>query len=200
MNRSDTAESVDSPDPKHFLYPPGGILLWMLISLELFTFGAAIVVMMFSAHHEPSLFHASAAKLDAIKGSVNTVVLLTSGYFMALCVHNFRHGKTAASHRFLGLTLAAGLVFITIKSFEYSHKIAEGYTIGTNTFFDFYWFLTGFHLAHVIAGMVILLGWYITHRRSEHASALDGLEASAAFWHMCDLIWLFLFPVLYLIF
>ena len=171
----------------------------MVISLELFTFGAAILVMMFSAREEPALFHASAAKLDAVTGSINTVVLLTSGYFMALCVHNFRNRKTVAANRLLMLTLSAGLVFIAIKSFEYSHKISQGYTLGTNTFFDFYWFLTGFHLAHVVAGMIILLWWHVTHEHSEHERALDSLEACAAFWHMCDLIWLFLFPSLYLI-
>jgi nitric oxide reductase NorE protein len=133
-------------------------------------------------------------------GSINTAVLLTSGYFMALCLRQFKLKNFGKSKRFLYLTLALGLVFIAIKSVEYHHKLAEGLTLGSNTFMNFYWLLTGFHLVHVVIGMVILESISIINKKKNHHDATLNLESGAAFWHLCDLIWLMLFPVLYLIF
>ncbi len=201
MTGSDTAaDTTVATDHSDFFNPPGGILLWIVILLELLTFGIAIIVMMHSATAEPTVFHDSALQLNRVLGTVNTVVLLTSGYCMALCVQYFKQGATRKSKVLLAATLLLGLLFLVFKSIEYGHKIAEGLTLGASTFFDFYWLLTGFHLVHVVTGMVILLWWQATHRRSAHAAAADNLEAGAAFWHLCDLIWLLLFPVLYLIF
>jgi nitric oxide reductase NorE protein len=87
-----------------------------------------------------------------------------------------------------------------IKSIEYHQKIVEGLTLGSNTFFDFYWLLTGFHLVHVIVGMVILVSIFRFNKNKSRHEAVLNVEAGAAFWHLCDLIWLLLFPVLYLIF
>lgn len=173
--------------------------MWIVILLELFTFGIAIVVMMYSGREEREVFALSAGQLDVTIGSINTVVLLTSGYYMARCVQLFRSGKKYYKTQLL-LALLAGMVFLVLKSVEYAHKISQGLTLGTNTFFDFYWMLTGFHLIHVIIGMVILLWWVTTASKRPHEVALNQLETGAAFWHLCDLIWLLLFPVLYLIF
>lgn len=201
MNESGiAAEVTETPNTKDFFYPPGGILLWIIILLELFTFGIAIIIFMYSAGQESAVFETSARQLNITIGSINTVVLLTSGYCMAKCVHLFRRGEVTRSRKQLLATLILGLVFMVLKAVEYEHKAAEGLTLGTNTFFDFYWMLTGFHLIHVATGMVILLWWNLTMQRKPQGEALGNLEAGAAFWHLCDLIWLLLFPVLYLIF
>ncbi|RBL94097.1 nitric oxide reductase [Chitinophaga flava] len=193
-------KAEETQSHRNFYYPPGGLLMWIVILLELLTFGIAIVIMLYYAGEERALFHTSAAKLNRTIGSVNTVVLLTSGYCMARCVGLFRTGTIKQSDRQLLYALMAGMVFLTLKSVEYGQKAAEGLTLGENTFFDFYWMLTGFHVIHVIIGMVILIYWKTTRSRRTDEEAMQHLEAGAAFWHLCDLIWLLLFPVLYLIF
>src|SRR5262245_25539038 len=111
---------------KNLSYPPGGILLWIIILLELLTFGIALIIMAYSSQEERVLFHQSAGKLNIVFGSVNTVVLLTSGYCMALSLKFFSEKKWEKSKLTLILTLLLGTIFIIIKSVEYSHKITEG--------------------------------------------------------------------------
>ena len=93
-----------------------------------------------------------------------------------------------------------GLLFLGLKTFEYYDKIEMGYTIGYNTFFSFYWMLTLFHVIHVVVGLIILLSLQFSIIKKKTDTSLENMESSAAFWHMCDLIWLLLFPVIYLIF
>ena len=181
---------------KNFYYPPGGILLWIIIFLELITFGMALVALVFSAKENPQLFHESSLHLNKTFGTINTIFLLASGFFVANAVHNFKENNfNKASFQFK-IAMIGGLLFILLKSIEYYTKIASGFVLDTNTFFTFYWLLTGFHLIHVIVGLVIL---FVLNRNLK-TKAIEDVEASAAFWHMCDLIWLLLFPVLYLIF
>ena len=94
--------------------------------------------------------------------------------------------------------MLGGFLFLALKSIEYYFKIEAGITIGYNTFFTYYWLLTLFHLVHVIVGLVIL--FVVSRSLIKNKTNLEDFEASAAFWHMCDLIWLLLFPVIYLIF
>lgn len=196
MNELSTTHN--SIDHKNFFYPPGGILLWIIIALELLTFGIALVVMAFSYKDERQIFHQSASLLNTTIGSANTLILLTSGYCIAASVQRFRQQLLKQSNYFLHAGLAMGLAFIILKTIEYAEKIKHGYALGYNTFFDFYWLLTGFHLVHVIAGMVIL--WWIrkVQKPKPYDRALLDFESGAAFWHLCDIIWLLLFPVLYL--
>ena len=93
------------------------------------------------------------------------------------------------------LTILGGLLFLALKTIEYYFKIEAGLTLDHNTFFTFYWLLTGFHVIHVLVGIVILGYFYFSLKNQE----IEDIEAGAAFWHMCDLIWLLLFPVIYLI-
>ena len=181
---------------KNFYYPPGGILLWIIIFLELLTFGMALVALVFSAKENPQLFHESSLHLNRTFGTINTIFLLASGFFVANAVHNFKENNFNKASFQVKIAMIGGLLFILLKSIEYYTKIASGFVLDTNTFFTFYWLLTGFHLIHVIVGLVIL---FVLNRNLK-TKAIEDVEASAAFWHMCDLIWLLLFPVLYLIF
>jgi nitric oxide reductase NorE protein len=183
---------------KNIYYPPGGILMWILIFLELITFGAALIVLVFASKETPIEFQASSAHLNATYGAINTIFLLTSGFFMAVTVHYFKENRQAKAKLFLNLTMLGGLLFLILKSIEYYEKINLGFNLGYDTFFNFYWLLTGFHVIHVLVGLVILL--FMKHSLNKGTSKLEDVEASAAFWHMCDLIWLLLFPILYLIF
>jgi nitric oxide reductase NorE protein len=185
---------------KSIYYPPGGILMWIIIFLELVTFGMALIAMAVYSKEEPEVFHNSRLLLNITFGTINTLFLITSGFFMALSVSYLKEGNTNKSSLYLKLTILGGLLFLILKTIEYNAKINIGLTVDYNTFFTFYWMLTLFHVIHVIVGLVILI---IVHRdlsKKKEQTNLDDFEASAAFWHMCDLIWLLLFPIIYLIF
>ncbi len=183
---------------KNIYYPPGGILLWIIIFLELITFGIALIAMVSYGNDEPELFRESRLQLQPLFGVINTVFLITSGYFMAVSVHKLKANENNSSFKFLKLTMLFGALFLVLKSVEYYLKIDNGLTMGYNIFFTFYWSLTLFHVIHVLVGLVILSTFFFSFNKN--APKLEDYEASAAFWHMCDLIWLLLFPVIYLFF
>lgn len=185
---------------KNIYYPPGGILIWIIIFLELITFGIALIAMAYYGNQEPQIFQKSSNMLNPTYGMVNTLFLLTSGYFMAISVSELKKENKQKFKRYLNLTMLFGLLFLILKSVEYYEKIHEGLGIGYNTFFSFYWMLTFFHVIHVIVGLVILVSVYWGVQKEKSTTKIEDVEASAAFWHMCDLIWILLFPVIYLLF
>jgi nitric oxide reductase NorE protein len=180
-----------------FFYPPGGILIWIIIYLELMTFGAALAVMAFYSRDESALFHASRMKLNSTLGAINTVVLLCSGYFMAKAIEKARKGLNKQLSVYLRRTMLLGLLFVSFKSIEYYEKLDAGIDFLSNNFFTFYWSLTIFHLAHVLVGLGILF-YFMRLQTKGKTILITDLEAGAAFWHLCDLIWLLIFPTLYL--
>jgi len=185
---------------ENIYYPPGGILIWIIIFLELITFGAALVAMAYYGNQEFELFHDSSLKLNKTFGMLNTIFLLTSGFFMAFSVSKLKNNDKKQFKKFLLLTILFGVLFLGLKSFEYYEKIIDGFGIGYNMFFTFYWMLTIFHVIHVIVGLVILTSVYFGIRKENSNTSFEDVEASAGFWHMCDLIWMLLFPVIYLLF
>ncbi|MGB1307818.1 MAG: cytochrome c oxidase subunit 3 [Oceanihabitans sp.] len=185
---------------KNIYFPPGGILLWIIIFLELFTFGAVLIAMVYSGNQELEIFQNSSLQLNKTFGMVNTIFLLTSGFLMAKSVSELKKGDKLKFKKLLLLTMLFGLFFLGLKSFEYYEKISEGYGIGYNTFFTYYWMLTLFHVIHVLVGLVILISVYFGISKEKSTTSIEDVEASAAFWHMCDLIWILLFPVIYLLF
>jgi len=119
-------------------------------------------------------------------------VLVTSGFLAAQALYWSRAGKRSAARLALVAAAGLGLVFLWIKVQEYSAKAAEGIGWDTHPFYTFYYLLTGFHAAHVVAGVVLLL---LVAWRDEP----ENIEAAGAFWHMVDLVWVLLFPVIYLL-
>jgi len=192
--------SENTVDAKNIYYPPGGLLMWIIIFLELFTFGMALVAMVIYGKDEPTVFHNSRLLLNTTYGTINTIFLITSGFFMAQSVVSSKKGNIKKSSSYLKLTMLGGLFFLAMKSLEYYDKIEAGLTVGYNTFFTFYWMLTLFHVIHVIIGLIILGSVFIGMNNKKSRTSFEDVEASAAFWHMCDLIWLLLFPIIYLIF
>ena len=183
---------------KSIYYPPGGILLWGIIYLEIFTFSMALVALVYYSKEDPDLYHSSRMLLDTKLGTLNTFLLLVSGFFMTQTVQQFKKENTKKSSLYLLLTMLVGTLFLIVKGVEYYYKIDGGYTVWFNTFFTFYWLLTAFHVIHVIIGLIILSTIYFSLKNQKFPALID-VEASAAFWHTCDLIWLLLFPVLYLL-
>ncbi len=194
------ATSLQKNNPKDVFHPPGGILIWMIIALEVVTFTVALFAFAIQRLGNPQLFNNSQQMLNVLLGTVNTIILLTSGFFMAAAMHKLKTGENKKSSRFMGFTIVLGVAFIVLKGVEYSAKIEHGIGLEYNTFFTFYWLLTGFHLIHVFIGLLIL-GYLIIKIKNGHYSKDNyfDVESGGAFWHMCDLIWMLLFPVLYLL-
>jgi nitric oxide reductase NorE protein len=187
-------------DYKNIYYPPGGILLWIIIFLELITFGVALIAMVYSSKENPELFHESRLLLNSTYGMVNTIFLLTSGFFMAVSINEFKKNNKEKFRKYVLITMLFGVLFLGLKSVEYYGKIEAGLSLSYNTFFTFYWMLTLFHVIHVIVGLVILSSIYFGTKNKKSSTTIEDIEASAAFWHMCDLIWILLFPIIYLLF
>jgi nitric oxide reductase NorE protein len=185
---------------RDIFYPPGGILIWMIIFVELITFSLGLIAMIYLGNTEPSVFHSSCLTLNKNIAIINTIVLLTSSYFMAMAIQFVKNENTKKALNYIGFTILFGLLFVILKSIDYYLKIQAGEFLTTNTFYTFYWILTAFHLIHVLIGLSILIYFYLTLRKTKSDLELTDLMAGATFWHMCDLIWLLLFPVLYLIF
>jgi nitric oxide reductase NorE protein len=185
---------------KKLYYPPGGILIWLIIVLEIFTFLGAIIVFLYYRKENLAEFEISSNTLNPIIGTLNSIILITSGYFMAESISRIRkiENQKAAKNILIGLIL--GVAFLVVKGLEYAFKIEAGYTLGYDTYFTFYWLLTGFHFVHVLFGVGLLGYMYLAVKNNKYdAKNYDDVESSAVYWHMCDLIWILIFPILYLI-
>ncbi len=166
---------------------PGDLMIWVLIVSELLVFGAGLLAFLGMRAMDAAGFAADQAELNRVAGAANTIVLVTSGYCAARAVHATRH-----MHKWLLGAMTLGVVFLIVKWIEYADKAQRGIGIETSDFFTFYYLLTGFHALHVVAGLIIfalLMRWHSPRN----------LEAGAAFWHMVDLIWILLFPIIYLV-
>lgn len=171
---------------------PGELLMWILIISEVLVFGAGLIVFLSVRITDPDGFAQAQNTLDRTGAGINTIILITSGFLAALAcqmTQPVQRGK-----RRLALIGAAllGMVFLWIKGSEFAAKSAAGIVWDTHPFFNFYFMLTGFHAAHVAGGVVLLLlvAWR-DHR--------DNIEDATMFWHMVDLVWVLLFPVIYLL-
>jgi nitric oxide reductase NorE protein len=179
---------------------PGDFAIWIFIFAEMLAFGCLFVAYAFSRTSNVELFNESQLTLDRTAGALNTLVLITSSYFVMRAVTAIRQGFASSCTRWLSGALLLGAVFIVIKLVEYIDKFSEGISLSTNTFYMFYLSLTFFHFMHVLMGMVIL-GFVIAKARSGGYSRNDhvGVETGASFWHMVDLLWIILFPLIYII-
>ncbi|MCA1941074.1 MAG: cytochrome c oxidase subunit 3 family protein [Caenispirillum bisanense] len=166
--------------------------MWILILSELAVFGAFLAGFAGARLMQPDLFADSQAQLSRLFGGLNTLVLVTSGWFAALAVRNRAEGSVGRARAWLAAAGGLGVVFLAVKAVEYGGKIDAGIGLETNTFWTLYYLMTGFHALHVVMGLVVLavVGW---------KASLENLETGAAFWHMVDLIWVLIYPVVYLI-
>ena len=185
---------------KSIFYPPGGILIWIVIYVEMITFGMAIAALAFYGSQERSLYHEHSQMLNKTIAAINTVLLLTGGYFAAKAVHFFKEGLFDKSNRLLLWAIFSGIGFLGLKLVEYNQKLQAGLDMNYSSFFMNYWLLTAFHWLHVLVGVVILFFIRRNIQMKKENASLEDMEAGTAFWHMCDLIWLLLFPILYLLF
>lgn len=171
---------------------PGDPMIWVLIFSELAVFGLLLGAFAVTRAINPSVFASGQAVLDPGLAGLNTIVLVTSGWAAARGAAAARTQSAWVCRRWLLFAIGLGCGFVTIKLLEYANEVATGVGLETSTFFTLYFLLTGFHLLHVALGMVILA---VVWRSAE----VTAVETGTSFWHMVDLVWVVMFPVIYLV-
>lgn len=201
--------------------------VWTFLVTEVVMFGGLFVAYILFHHMYPEVFRVGSTFTDWRLGASNTVVLLTSSLTMALGIYYIQINKPKVSMRYLLVTVLCGAIFMCIKYIEYSHKLHLGLAPGGwfhgNTpemleeihhkipglekipdnialYFSFYFMMTGLHGIHVLFGMILILWVYFRMRRGDFSpSYYTAVEGVGLFWHLIDLIWIYLFPLLYLV-
>jgi len=186
--------------------------MWIFLLTEILLFGGLFVAYGIFRAWNPEMFYNAHKFLDISLGTLNTIVLITSSLTMALAIRMMQVNNKGLTVLFLVLTLAFAFVFLVVKYLEYSHKIELGqlpgnlYTFtgveGSNPhiFFSIYFMMTGLHGIHVLIG-IIVIGWILKRTLKNEFSSeyYTPIEMTGLYWHLVDMIWIFLFPLLYLI-
>jgi len=186
--------------------------MWLFLATEILLFGGLFVGFGLMQGKFPDAFFAAHHHLDKNLGFLNTVVLLLSSYTMVMAVHSAKTEKRKQTMIFLLITLTCAAIFLLVKYFEYSHKFHEGLLPGRFyhhhgdtvpnqfVFFSFYFMMTGLHGIHILGGMAAIIWMCIKTKAGDfsrtHYTAIDLV---GLYWHLVDLIWIYLFPLLYLI-
>ena len=172
----------------------GKLAVWWILGSEIVIFGGLLV-----AYILQRLLYdhwaEEAAYTNTILGTINTFVLLTSSLFIVLAHHAAEHGDGQKSFRYIWLTIGGALTFLGIKSIEWTMEISHGFTITKSVFWSFYYTAAGLHALHVIAGAIIMgiISADVLKNRNLHRVELIGI-----YWHFVDIVWIFLFPLLYI--
>jgi cytochrome c oxidase subunit 3 len=187
--------------------------MWVFLLTEILFFGGLFAAYLVYRSAHPDVFVQASHHLDMVLGGVNTAVLLLSSLTVALAVHAAQEGHRKQIIGFLTVTIVLAGVFLVIKSFEYAHKFHEGTVPGTGfhvegianqgvaeMFYVLYFAMTGLHALHVIVGIGILsVIAFKAYRGRFSAEYYTPVEVSGLYWHFVDIVWIFLYPLLYLI-
>ena len=183
--------------------------MWLFLVTEMVLFGGLFIAYSYMRHRYPAEFHLGGAELNVTLGVINTLVLLTSSLTVVLSIVAIQRGEKSRVMGFLSTTIGLGFVFLIIKSFEWAAKFQHGLypnaphlaTLppGEQVFFGLYFVMTGLHGLHVIAGMAVLT--WILRKVAKDEVRQDRyihLENGGLYWHLVDVIWIFLLPLFYL--
>ncbi|MDP3276690.1 MAG: cytochrome c oxidase subunit 3 family protein [Deltaproteobacteria bacterium] len=194
--------------------------MWVFVATEILMFGGLFVAYLLFKSQEPQMFLEAHHRLNREMGAANTVVLLFSSLTAALAVRSSQLGKRKQTSALLVVTILCALVFLVVKYFEYTHKFHDGLLPGrfftahlpehahnghvlpqrAHMFFALYFMMTGLHGVHVILGISILTWVLIRNQRGEFSPEyFTAVEIGALYWHLVDLVWIYLFPLLYLV-
>jgi cytochrome c oxidase subunit III len=190
--------------------------MWVFLVTEIMFFGGLFMAYLTYRTWYPEGWVAGSHELDILLGAINTAVLICSSLTMALGVHAAQLGSRKGQVTFLLLTIALGTTFLVIKAFEYEHKFHVGLVPGahytplpewpaeiarsTELFFSIYFAMTGLHALHMVIGIGILgVLTVMAHRNWFGAEYYAPVETAGLYWHFVDIVWIFLFPLLYLI-
>jgi len=186
--------------------------MWVFLGSESLLFAGLFALYAAYRFAYPAEFHAASAHANLVIGTINTYILLTSSLTMALAIHATRHGHRRRTVALLCATIAFGLGFDVLKIVEYAGHLAEGLAPGWYYSFDelpshgvvlyvtLYYLLTGLHALHVTGGVCVLI-WLAVRAHRGHFTPRShiALELGDLYWHLVDLVWIFLWPLLYLI-
>jgi cytochrome c oxidase subunit 3 len=186
--------------------------MWVFLATEILFFGGLFAAYLVYRTWYPQAFTAASRELIVWAGTTNTAVLITSSLTMALAVRAAQTGQPRALLRFLLMTMALGCVFLGIKAFEYYAEFLEHHIPGPNfqfdgsefrhaqLFFSLYFAMTGLHALHMIVGLGVMavMAWWV-HRGIITDAYYGPIEISGLYWHFVDIVWIFLFPLLYLL-
>ena len=174
--------------------PTGRLAVWWVLVSEVVIFGGVLVSYLLHrlAHEE---WAEAASHTNVWAGAFNTLVLLSSSLSAVLAHQAAEKGDGKKAARLLYLTCVGGLIFLIVKTFEWSHEIHLGYTLQSGGFWSYYYTAAGLHAFHVIAGMGIMLWVASTAAKNQE---LHRVENVGIYWHFVDIVWIFLFPLLYI--
>jgi cytochrome c oxidase subunit 3 len=188
--------------------------MWFFLSTEILFFGGALMAYMVYRSWFPDAFAQASHEIAILPGAINTAVLITSSLTMALAVHAAQMGERNKIMVFIVLTMILGTAFLGIKGYEYHEKYLEGHIPGfglefrfedqyirpAQIFFSLYFVLTGLHALHMIIGLGIMIWMLIWTKQGVITQEYySPIEISGLYWHFVDIVWIFLFPLLYLI-
>jgi cytochrome c oxidase subunit 3 len=184
--------------------------IWLFIFTELLFFGGLFITYAVYRHANSQAFHLAAEQLDVTVGTINTVILLISSMTIAMSITAIQKKDKRTTLVLIGITLLLALVFLVNKYFEWAGKIDHGIWPGSplleelgrgdTLFFGLYYFMTGLHALHIIIGMVLIIVIYVRVQKDKIThDNFQLLENGGLYWHLVDLIWIFLFPLFYLI-
>jgi cytochrome c oxidase subunit III len=186
--------------------------MWLFLVTEIMFFGGVFTCYIVYRSAYPSVFAHASNHLDVLLGTINTGVLITSSLTMALAVHGAQIGKSDMLKTGLLLTILLGSVFLAIKAYEYGHKFHEGLVPGpyftyaaadaknAELFFSMYFAMTGLHALHMVIGITILCILLFQARRGMYGPHYSTpIEMTGLYWHFVDIVWIYLFPLLYLV-
>ncbi|MCA1741699.1 MAG: cytochrome c oxidase subunit 3 family protein [Bacteroidales bacterium] len=202
--------TVHQTHSEHLDSETGKLGMWIFLFTELFLFGGLFLVYAIFRAKYSADFHIAAGELNAFIGTMNTVFLLVSSMTAAMALTAIQKGDRRLTLFLLMVTILLAALFIVNKYFEWSHKFEYGIYPGSPVlknmshgellFFGLYYMMTGLHALHVLIGMILLsINVVKVQSRSVNSERYLMLENSALYWHLVDLIWIFLFPLLYLI-
>jgi nitric oxide reductase NorE protein len=178
---------------------PGVDGIWVAIGADSVIFAILFLTFMQARLKDPALFEASRHTLNMNFGGIDTLILLTSSWLVALAIQALKRDLVDRVPRYLLGGALTGLLFMVSKSIEYFQKFAEGLTPATNPFYMWYFTLTGIHLLHVVFGTSLLTYVWVKSRRGAYSSLNRVVpECVASYWHLVDLLWIVIFPLLYL--
>ena len=202
--------AVHQTHTEHIDSETGKLGMWIFLFTELFLFGGLFLVYAIFRAKYSAEFHIAAGELNAFIGTMNTVFLLVSSMTVAMALTAMQKGDRRLTLFLLTVTILLAALFMMNKYFEWSHKFEFGIYPGSPVlknmshgellFFGLYYMMTGLHALHVLIGMVLLsINVVRVRARTVNSTRFLMLENSALYWHLVDLIWIFLFPLLYLI-
>jgi len=187
---------------------PGEVGIWVFILGDMAIFGLFFFVFVYYRGLNIDVYLQSQATLNQNYGALNTLFLLASSWFVAMAVEDMRSKVTRLAPRFFVLAMLCGLGFAVVKIIEYREKITAGITLTSSDFYMYYYIFTGLHFLHVLIGMGVLVFLWLkaksaVQRKGElpiadKAKEMMLIESGASYWHMVDLLWIVLFPLLYL--